>query len=952
MPRDVISPTSSGLKAQTGKLTASLSNRITRKLIGAELERLFLEKFKFTLGSELVTNGDFSASAGWTELGDASINTTTGLATIDGTSQTSSIYQDALVNGKTYTLTFTVSSDNGTGVREVVNNVGLPIHSITGNGTFTVNFTHSSASGNLFFKARNGGSFVVDNVSVKEITKQAPVAAFSLRKLGNVSPYAARIRRSSDNTEAQVFFDASDRVSESSVVRNTSHNLLDYSEDFTQWIPLGSMTVSSASDITDPFGGTNSTKIVAPTGAGLKLLGPATVPTVSSGTTVTASLYVKNAGGRYVIFYLNDSSSRMLRVDLQTGTITSNTADSGTIEALDDDWYRISFTRTLDTNLGGVLICPSLDGTNVSFEGNGTDGLYIFGAMLEETVTYESTPSITYSEDFNADTGGWSDSEGGGSITTLSHETANPISGSGSLKINLTNTGTSSGYPRVRVYTGTDARTNVKYRLSFKAKLLSGTAKADIRFGTSSTNMYFKNQQVFSTDEQTYSYTETFDTLPTSGTDAIDFLFFGTLGPFELLIDDVKVEEFDPIPSEYISTPVVSNDGLTFTETTLDDFVGGENLLSYSEDFSQWTAENATVTSGQSDPNGGQDAYKLKPTASSQRQAIKLNKTITGDLTASVFAKKGEYDVLQITDARNGSFFVNFDLTNGTVGSSSGVVGKIEAVGNDGWFRCSSTFSDSTGNIISVRLSIATATDSARLVDFAGNGTDGLYIFGAQLNTDSLKDYQKTTGSARDGNAGIVVLYNQTGGEDAIQETPAEQPLLYKEGLLVRSGSSPAWYYRDKSSGNDDVLSIPSLTGLSRLDAFFVHEVGSDTTFMYPTGSATGGHWGMLAQSSSSENWQNYLSDDSSLVFVNGTQGSPTSRLEYLNLVNGRKLVHHQKGATTSWTHFNMSDYNLLGTSSNNPQDFKFCEWIFFDTNQSDNRVSIEKDINDFHNLF
>jgi len=116
--------------------------------------------------TDIVTNGDFAASAGWTALGSASIGS--GVATIDGTSQTSSIYQNALVNGKTYTLTFTVSSDNGTGNREVVNNDGGTIHNITGNGTFTVNFTHSSASGNLFFKARNGGSFVVDNVSVVE----------------------------------------------------------------------------------------------------------------------------------------------------------------------------------------------------------------------------------------------------------------------------------------------------------------------------------------------------------------------------------------------------------------------------------------------------------------------------------------------------------------------------------------------------------------------------------------------------------------------------------------------------------------------------------------------------------------------------------------------------------------------------------------------------------------
>jgi hypothetical protein len=199
----------------------------------------------------------------------------------------------------------------------------------------------------------------------------------------------------------------------------------------------------------------------------------------------------------------------------------------------------------------------------------------------------------------------------------------------------------------------------------------------------------------------------------------------------------------------------------------------------------------------------------------------------------------------------------------------------------------------------------------------------------------------------------VTTLYDQTGNNcHATQSTAAEQPQIVSGGDLIKSGNHPAWYYRDKSSGNDDVLSIPSLAGLSRLDAFFVHEVGSDTTFMYPTGSATGGHWGMLAQSSSSTNWQNYKSDDSSLVFVNGTQGSPTSRLEYLNLVNGRKLVHHQNGATTSWTHFNMSDYNLLGTSTNNPQDFKFSEWIWYDSDQSSNREGIESNINTHYNIY
>jgi hypothetical protein len=162
---------------------------------------------------------------------------------------------------------------------------------------------------------------------------------------------------------------------------------------------------------------------------------------------------------------------------------------------------------------------------------------------IEQNMIQHFMDGAIYSEDFNDGTGGWIDSEGGGSSTTLSHETTNPISGSGSLKITLSNTGTSTGYPRVRVFMGTDVRLNVKYPLSFKAKIISGTPRCDIRFGTSTLNMKFATQQAFSTTAQTYTFTETFDTLAGGSLDVLDFLFNGTRGPFELLIDDVKVEE-------------------------------------------------------------------------------------------------------------------------------------------------------------------------------------------------------------------------------------------------------------------------------------------------------------------------------------------------------------------------------------------------------------------------
>ena len=167
-------------------------------------------------------------------------------------------------------------------------------------------------------------------------------------------------------------------------------------------------------------------------------------------------------------------------------------------------------------------------------------------------------------------------------------------------------------------------------------------------------------------------------------------------------------------------------------------------------EFDQWTSENATITANVVDsPFGNQDASKLVATSTSQRQGITIVTSASDSLVASVYAKKGEYDVLQITDARNGSYFVNFDLTNGAVGSFGGVIGEIQNIGN-GWFRCISKFTSSLA-LIRLRLSIAQSSTQARLVNFAGNGTDGLYIYGPQLEegTTASSFVENTTGSPK-----------------------------------------------------------------------------------------------------------------------------------------------------------------------------------------------------------
>ena len=234
----------------------------------------------------------------------------------------------------------------------------------------------------------------------------------------------------------------------------------------------------------------------------------------------------------------------------------------------------------------------------------------------------------------------------------------------------------------------------------------------------------------------------------------------GTLEAETLDLDPATPSTLDVITATRAGVATFTEpDGTIATapsDTVRVDYTQGEQLtptkfqnIGYT-DFDQWTSENATITPNVVDsPFGNQDASKLVATSTSQRQGITIVTSVADSLVASVYAKKGEYDVLQITDARNGSYFVNFDLTNGAVGSFGGVIGEIQNIGN-GWFRCISKFTSSL-DIIRLRLSIAQSSTQARLVDFAGNGTDGIYIYGPQLEegTTASSFVENTTGSPK-----------------------------------------------------------------------------------------------------------------------------------------------------------------------------------------------------------
>jgi len=164
------------------------------------------------------------------------------------------------------------------------------------------------------------------------------------------------------------------------------------------------------------------------------------------------------------------------------------------------------------------------------------------------------------------------------------------------------------------------------------------------------------------------------------------------------------------------------------------------NLIQYSEAFDNayWAKTNSSVVSGFISPDGTTNAFKLvEDSANSSHGILKSNFPQNIQRTFSLFAKKGENDRVFISDYNkfNRTIGVIFNLSNGTVEYNQDntiyINPKIETFSN-GWYRCSVTWTNTTG--LSVPY-FGNAINGANV--YQGDGTSGIYIFGAQLEQGS-----------------------------------------------------------------------------------------------------------------------------------------------------------------------------------------------------------------------
>lgn len=222
-------------------------------------------------------------------------------------------------------------------------------------------------------------------------------------------------------------------------------------------------------------------------------------------------------------------------------------------------------------------------------------------------------------------------------------------------------------------------------------------------------------------------------------------------GVIESVAADTARFDYDPV--------TLAIKGLLIENTT-------DNIALSSENFStaDWGGGNYTATADVvTAPTGttvGNSFVEDTATSFHYFQNSAPYTTSAGSYTASVYLKsKSANRRLVIREGISTGAYATFDPDTGTVaGSGGGGTGRITNVGN-GWYRCQMTFTASAGvNVASFQMWLVPNTATA-IASYTGDGTSGVYIWGAQLELNFVAtSYIKTTSAAVTRNADVATI--------------------------------------------------------------------------------------------------------------------------------------------------------------------------------------------------
>ena len=248
--------------------------------------------------------------------------------------------------------------------------------------------------------------------------------------------------------------------------------------------------------------------------------------------------------------------------------------------------------------------------------------------------------------------------------------------------------------------------------------------------------------------------------------------------------------------------------------------------IQYSEDFSQsaWTKSGLlTPTSGFVSPKGDLSAFKLvEDTSNGQHftEVSSLSILNTTKHTISFYVKYNGVQFIRIfASGLNANTY--FDVLNGAIGSTTAESNKIELLSN-GWYRCT-MIDESISTSTSFKISLA---ESDGVVVYTGDGTSGVYIYGAQVEqgsyaTSYIPNYGTSAGITRSAEtangAGDASTFNSS--EGVLMAEISALDAAPTRGITLGDGTSNnrvQFYYNSSNVLNGNVINVSSqVTGFS-----------------------------------------------------------------------------------------------------------------------------------------
>ena len=577
---------------------------------------------------------------------------------------------------------------------------------------------------------------------------------------------------------------------------NWRRNLLTYSQAIggTNWTIFGNVGgVCNQNDSIAPDGTLTASKFITPSGSAVSTYIGQNITTVAGN--FTGSMYIKYAGYQYVQVFCRTILD-YVNIDLLSGSVTASSIGTPDITSVGNGWYRVALTSTLGAALNNNSISPIQTGTSgraTTFISDGTSGIYIWGAQLEQSSSASIYQKITDGiQDYytvQPQPVLYQDSAGVTPVTAVEQPVGLMLDKSKGLAPGaelVTNGDFSNGTTGWPVY-GSSTLSVVGGRLQVVASAAYAGTQQTLSVGGANKSVWFNfDAEAGGAQVIVQVYDSTLGTLLFNdsvgvGASVTKSVLFNTqsFSSITILVRSIGASTFflDNISVKQIA----GNHAFQATAGNRPVLSARVNLLTKTEDFSDavWVRNTSSTVSLNSAiaPDGTSTATKLIESTSTDAHYIyQLGGTINTAVTSSIYMKKStrNYGVLSTWDGTvyNG---IVIDLTTGLVTATIGsILPPSIILITDGWYKITFARSINTTSIFWVGISdVAIPTlYSVGRPTYTGDGTSGIYIWHPDLRPTNagalLPPYQRVNTASDYDTVGFPLYLKANGSSSAM----------------------------------------------------------------------------------------------------------------------------------------------------------------------------------------